>query len=87
MMKISSQAVGRKKNEFGFTSQPKPNVTCDEPFSFTIKNQDGYGFAFGSKGNFTGKLAYQFPKKDRSQSVFFDGQIKTTKIELKCLDE
>ncbi|EGT55648.1 hypothetical protein CAEBREN_05828 [Caenorhabditis brenneri] len=83
MMNVSGAMTGRTKRMFGIEKRIKPNVTCDEPFTFTIKSQDGYGFAFGGAGEtFTSKQAYTYPKSDRAQSVFFDGQIKTTKIEL-----
>ncbi|CAL2032688.1 unnamed protein product [Caenorhabditis brenneri] len=87
-MNVSGEMTGRTKKMFGVVGRIKPNVTCDDPFTFKIKSVDGYGFAFGAAGDsFTDKQPYSYAKKDRAQSVFFDGQIKTTKIELKCLDE
>ncbi|KAF1766591.1 hypothetical protein GCK72_006549 [Caenorhabditis remanei] len=81
-MNVSGSITGKTKNLFGVMSKLKPNVTCDEPFTFKIKSIDGYGFSFGNAENFSDKQQYQYAKKDRAQSVFFDGQIKTTKIRL-----
>ena len=50
--------------------------------NFYFRSIDGYGFSFGNAENFSDKQQYQYAKKDRAQSVFFDGQIKTTKIRL-----
>lgn len=85
-MNISGKLLGRKKDTFLIVEKAKPNVTCADPFTFVIKSQDGYGFAFGSVQSselkYTAQVALQYPKNEQSQSVFFDGKIKTSKIEL-----
>ncbi|PIC45364.1 hypothetical protein B9Z55_005409 [Caenorhabditis nigoni] len=87
MMNITGMIAGRGKNEFGADKTPKPNITCDDPFVLRLKSIDGYGFALGTMDEFPGNVKTQYPKADRAQAVFFSGQLKTTKIEFKCLDD
>ncbi|CAI2342703.1 unnamed protein product [Caenorhabditis sp. 36 PRJEB53466] len=71
---------------YGVKSIPQPVLSCAEPFVFKLKSVDGFGFAFGNGTVYAGKVPSQYPKNISSQSVFFNGQFKTSKMELRCID-